>query len=251
MNGAKCHSHIDHWTTDHSAFFFSACFSRKLLARPSVAETAVKHVKTREDHTVQRKAFQHRNQLINHGSRYRRHARIIPKLGLHIVLARRLGVEKKTFWSELLHKQAVRLPVCMPGICHSSAPQCSGHRTGRPGPVYRLKHKRATTCRCRPPGLVIARTGKKRDVRLIQGLHAKWTWFVLQFIHIQDSSKNQSWWLQTRKTCGLFVLIAHYPVARNQRSRHLGFWIRMHMMHKWTQFANFWGANRRNATLIW
>ena len=45
----------------------------------------------------------------------------------------------------------------MPGICHSSAPQCSGHKTGKPGPVYeqvssmdRLKHKSATICRCRP-----------------------------------------------------------------------------------------------------
>lgn len=63
----------------------------------------------------------------------------------------------------------------MPGICHSSAPQCSGHRTGKPQQSWSLGVQSSHTM----PGLVVARAGKKWNVRLIQGLHAKWARFIL------------------------------------------------------------------------
>ena len=76
-------------------------------------------------------------------------------------------------------------PVCMPGICYSSAPQCSGHRRGKPCRSKFTKcsdgfsQKKNWKMVAGFNGLVVAGTGKNWYVRLIQGLHAKWTWFIL------------------------------------------------------------------------
>lgn len=112
-------------------------------------------------------------------------------------------------------------PVCMPGICHSSAPQCSGHRRGKPcrskftkcsdGFSQKKKLKNGGrfqwpgSCRDRQKMICPSHPGSACKVDMIHPGNALWF-----------SGVPICFW--TQDTTVLIVLIAHNPVAHNQRS---------------------------------